>query len=150
MNKNPLQYKTHIIKNKPKEKWLGDIKHSDGLAASVEATIKERSGKIKMGIFESIAVLESIHMQVIGGIPGILDIWEVALIPALLNNCQTWTEISEQGINDLDDLQNLFFRMVFQVPKSTPRWAFYFDTNTLLMRLRIWKAKLNFYKYIQD
>ena len=40
--------------------------------------------------------------------------------------------------------------MVFQVAKSTPKPIFLWDANTLSMKLRIWKAKLNFYKYLQD
>ena len=148
--KNPLMYKTHHIKEKNKEKWLGDIKHKDGLSASIEATITERSGRIKIGIFESVALLEDTRFQILGGILGILEVWEVAMIPLLLNNCETWTEIDDKSISELESLQNLFFRMTFQVPKSCPKVLFYWDTNTLSMKLRIWKAKLNLYKYLQD
>ena len=66
-----------------------------------------------------------------------------------MNNCSTWTEISNQSIEDLEGLQHLFFRLLFQVPKGTPKIAYIWDTTTLSMEMRIWKEKLNFYKYLQ-
>ena len=102
-----------------------------------------------MSIFELIAILEDSRMQVIGGLIGVLEVYEMAIIPSLMNNCGTWTEISEQGIEELEGLQNLFFRMLFQVPTSTPKSFFCWETKTLTMRLRIWKEKLNLYKYLQ-
>ena len=147
---NPLKYKNHLIKEKTKEKYLGDVKHKDGLAASIEATIRDRTGKTKMGIFEAVAILEDTRMQIIGGISGAIDIFELAIIPSILNNCETWTGISENSIKELENLQNLFFRMIFQVPISTPKCSFNWETKTLVMKLRIWKAKLNFYKYLQN
>ena len=32
--------------------------------------------------------------------------WETAYIPSLLNNCQTWIEISDTTVNKLEKLQN--------------------------------------------
>ena len=90
-----------------------------GLAASIAATIKERSGKVKMGIMESIAILEDTRMQILGGVLGIIDIYELALIPTLLYSCETWNEISIGSIKELENIQYLFLRMVFQLPVST-------------------------------
>ena len=42
LKKNPLKYKNQILKQKSHEKWLGDTKHNNGLAASVEATINDK------------------------------------------------------------------------------------------------------------
>ena len=84
---SPLKYNEHIIKEKQNEKWLGDLFSQKGLEQSVEDTVKERSGRVKITIFEINAILEEIRMQKIGGIRGTLDIWELAIIPMLLNNC---------------------------------------------------------------
>ena len=51
---------------------------------------------------------------------------------------------------ELENLQNLFIRMIFQVPISTPKCSFNWETKTLVMKMRIWKSKLNFYKYLQN
>ena len=70
IKKSPLVYKTETINEKPKEKWLGDLFHKGGLEASVDSTIKDRLGRVKVGIFESNAILEDLRMQVVGGILG--------------------------------------------------------------------------------
>jgi hypothetical protein len=40
------------VKRKQCDKYLGQILHTDGASASVEATIAERAGEIKGAIFE--------------------------------------------------------------------------------------------------
>ena len=95
INKSPLQYNNQTIKENDKEKWLGDIFQKSGLEASIEATIKDRIGRVKISIFETNAILDDIRMQIIGGINGSIDIWERAIIPMLLNNSETWVNISE-------------------------------------------------------
>ena len=35
------------VKEKDKDKYLGDILHQGGLSCSVMATVKDRSGKVK-------------------------------------------------------------------------------------------------------
>ena len=48
----------------------------------------------------------------------------------------------------LNEIQNLFFRIIFRVPISCPSVAFYFEINCLNMELRIWKKKLKLLYYI--
>ena len=146
---SPLLYNAKPIKQKVKEKWLGDQFHHDGLKESVNATLKDIIGRVKIGIFEVNAILEDLRMQVIGGIVGSFDIWELALIPMLLNNCDTWVSISDENIKELEDLQNLFFRTILQVPIGCPKPALCWETGTWKMVHRIMYKKLNFYKYLQ-
>ena len=89
-------------------------------------------------------------MQVIGGIKGTLDMWEMGIIPSLMNNCETWTEIEDADITKLENLQNLFLRTIFQVPISCPKAALNWETGTKLMKFRIIEKKLNFTKYLQQ
>ena len=56
--------------NKIQDKWLGDILHHDGLAASTEATIKERTPRVKAAIFEIKGKIEVFRSQCIGGAVG--------------------------------------------------------------------------------
>ena len=72
-------------------------------------------------------------MQIIGGIRGSIDIWELAILPMLLNNCDTWVNINEELENKLENLQELFFRTILQVPISCPKPALLFETGTLKM-----------------
>ena len=59
-------------------------------------------------------------MQVIGGMQGAFDIWERAIVPSLLANCGSWVGISKTALKTLDGLQNLFCRLAFSCPGSTP------------------------------
>ena len=63
-------------------------------------------------------------MQVLGGMQGAFDIWERAIVPSLLANCGCWVGISKSSLKILDGLHNLFCRLVFSCPGSTPVPAF--------------------------
>ena len=76
--------------------------------------------KTKGAIFETVAILKDFRMQVIGGMQGAFDIWERAIIPSLLANCGSWVAISKTTLKTLNDLQNLFCRMAYSCPGSTP------------------------------
>ena len=49
---NPIKLYNERMKEKVKEKYLGDMIDSGGNAASVAETVKDRYGRILSGIFE--------------------------------------------------------------------------------------------------
>ena len=98
------------------EKYLGDQISSGGLAASILATIKKRRGLVIGKIFEIKAVIDDCRSHVIGGLQTGLDIWEMSVVPYLLNNCDTWTGLPDSAVQDLNYLQNLFYKVLLQVP----------------------------------
>ena len=108
------------------DKWLGEILHENGLA-SVHATLLDREGKVKGAIREAIAIMEDFRMQKIGGLLGGIDRWEVAIIPSLLNNAETWVEINETCLQLLEELQNSFIRKLFRTKKTAPKLALAFE-----------------------
>ena len=83
-------------------------------------------------------------MKSVGGIIGALDMWELAVIPALLYNSETWYGINQECIEELEKLQNLFLRVILQTPKGTPKTALKWDTGTWPMKHRIYFRKLTF------
>ena len=46
LKENPIMVGKFVTTEKEVDKYLGDLMHSDGLAASVEATVKDRTGKV--------------------------------------------------------------------------------------------------------
>ena len=52
-------------------------------------------------------------------------------------------------MNDLENIQTLFFQVLFQVPQSCPKLAGHWDTGSMLMKSRIMKRKINFSKYLK-
>ena len=139
----PIQCGEFTTTRKTKDKWLGDWYHEDGLAASVKETILDRTPKVKAAMYEIKGIIEDFRSQSISGSTGALDLWEMSVLPMLLNNAGTWTEISDESVNLLEELQNMFVRVIMHLPISTPKPVLTFDTGLLSMRHRIMAAKLN-------
>ena len=110
----------------------------------MEATIQERTGRIKGAICKIKAIIEDLRMQCIGGLGSAFDLWELAVLPSLLNNSETWTEISEEALKQLENLQDTFLRSILQTPQTTPKPALKFETGTLPIKYRIYTRKLCF------
>ena len=69
-------------------------------------------------------------------------------IPYLMNNSDTWMNISTQTIQALDKLQNLFYRVLLSVPVGCPIPIMYWDCAGLSMTLRIAQKKLLFLHHL--
>ena len=149
ISNHPITCGEFVTKRKTKDKWLGDIFHEMGLAVSVRETIIERTPRTKAAMFEIKGIIEDFRSQSIGGTVGAFDLWELSVIPMLLNNAGTWIELSEESIEMLENLQNLFVRLLMHLPLSTPKPVLTFDTGLLSMRHRIMAAKLNLAYYLR-
>ena len=136
------------MKEKGKEKYLGDMIDSRGNAASVAETVKDRYGKILSGIFEIRQVVEDSRCQMVGGAKAGIDLWESSHIPSLLNNCQTWLDIDEETIEKLEELQTKFYRILLSVPRTTPKPALIWEMGGIKMKWRIIQQKLIFLNHI--
>ena len=55
-------------------------------------------------------------MQSLGGLRTALQLWELALVPSLMNNAETWVELPSEALGELEELQDMFLRLIFQVP----------------------------------
>ena len=143
----PLLY-GQKMKQVAQEKYLGDQINCGGLAASVSATVHKRKGKVLQTIFDIRAVIDDCRSHVTGAITTGLEIWEMAAVPFLLNNSDSWTGIADSTITELDNLQNLFYRVLLQVPVGCPIPMLYWDCGGLLMRNRILKNKLLFLHHV--
>lgn len=147
---NPFVYKDFHIKNKVQEKWLGDQLNENGLAATNLATVVSRRGKVTAAIFEIKALLEDVRLHSLGGLECGLEIFNLAVLPFLLNNSDTWTCLDDKTIKELDKLQVLFLSVLLSVPTSTPRPAIFFDTGSITMEFEIMKRKLNLVHHIKN
>ena len=71
-----------------------------------------------------------------------IELYESCIIPSLLSNAATWMEIRKETEYKLDAIQDLFGRVLFQVPQSTPRLATRAALGLQGMKWRVWQAKL--------
>ena len=138
----PLVFGDFLAKRKISDKYLGQVLHEDGLEASVKATIEERTGKIKGAIFLTKSIIETYQMQGVGAMAAAKILWEGAIVPSLLHGAGTWISSSEETDSMCEELQLLFWRTAFQVPKSTPKVMLRAQSNSIKMKQRIWNSKL--------
>ena len=144
VNETPMTPGNIHLKKKEQQKYLGDILDERGLEASVMAAVKAREGKTKGGIYELRWVCHDFCLQLLGGMVGAIVLWEECILSSLLTNCGTWTNISEETIMKLDDLQNLFVQVLLKLPHSTPRLSMRALTGMVGMRwIWIWKQKIS-------
>ena len=59
-------------------------------------------------IMEIKTIIEDYRIHVVGGLKSGLDIWEMAIIPSLLNNAETWDEIDEESMIKLNYCVKMF------------------------------------------
>ena len=141
---NPLSLCGNVMKEKVSDKYLGDYIHIKGTSASVECTISNRYGRTVLAILETRAIIDDCRINTLGGLQSGLDYWEIAHLPSLLNNCQTWINISEKSLTMLEDLQNMMYRILLNVPQTCPKPALCWEMGGIQMKLRIVMSKLNF------
>ena len=130
------------VKEKKNDSYLGDKLCSEGLRACIEETVKDRTEKIKGSIYELQAPIEDFRMQIIGGVQGEIYLYEACIIPSLLTNCGTWTEITVKEEKLLSELQNTFCRALLQVPCSAPKPSLRDSFGLLEIKWRIMEAKV--------
>ena len=100
-------------------------------------------------ILEVSAILNDFRVDSIGGLRAGLEIFELAIIPSLLNNADTWTKIDFETENKLEKLQNLMFRNLFAVPVSTPKHMLRFELGNLNMKEKVHMKKLFFLHHLK-
>ena len=86
INENPLVLDGEIFKEKTSEKYLGDHIHSDGLAKSAEVTIEKRYWPAVSAMMEVKTILDDYRVNVVSGAITGFTIFEMAIIPMLLNS----------------------------------------------------------------
>ena len=106
------------------------------MTASIEATILERTGKVKGAIYLTKTIIETFQMQGIGGMMAARTLWEGAIVPSLLHGAGTWVG------STVATATLLHWRTMFQLPKGTPKVMLRAESLSLQMKQRIWKMKL--------
>ena len=144
----PLMLCGASMKEEKHAKYLGDWISCDGLADSVNVTVKKRKGLVTLSIYEIRAVIDDCRSQVCGGLTAGLDIWELAVLPKLLYNSGCWQDISPNTIKELENLQLQFYRCLLAVGSGCPIPSSYFETGGILMEFRILQKKLLFLHHV--
>ena len=142
---NKLKENPIMLYNKPMHveqpiKYLGEmVKNSS--EKSITATINKRKGQTMLAINEIVTLVNDTRSSKIGGIEVALEVFEMVIIPYLLNSASTWIGLNKTQIESLDKIQSKFLQRVLRVKTAiTP--LMYWDLGQLLMINRILKMKI--------
>ena len=143
VEKRPIICGSFEVKEKVQEKWLGDYFVGGGnLGDSVMITIKERMGKCKAACMEIISIVKDLRSEVIGGFSSGLKLFEACVVPGLLYNAGTWTDIPKAAVDKLEDFMLWYIRMLFQTGPGALKVGLRAETGMLSMEFRIWREKV--------
>ena len=140
LKSKPVMLYGKPMMQKSQEKYLGD-ELTGNTAESIEATIRKRKGNALQTISEISAIVSDARADAIGGISIAIDVWELAVIPYLLNNAGTWMGMSKKAIEMLNQIQKVFLQRILQV-KTAAIPLMFWDLGQLLMSNRVLKKKL--------
>ena len=142
LNLNPLKCGQTKISEVTVSKYLGQYLSSAGLSDCVEQTVLAREGKIRGACLEVAQIVNDWRSEVAGGMETALLLWEACCVPSLLHGAGTWVEITPAVEKRLNNLQQHFLRLIYQVGPGAPIASLGWDTATLDMGLRIWREKV--------
>ena len=117
---------------------------------STLSTINERKHRIYNTINETVAILEDSRLNRLGAMRSAKNIWELAIIPSLLNNSGTWEIGDKTVVTELEKFQSYFFQQILQVPNSCPRPGAAYEADLLKMKYRVYGRVLNFIKHVHS
>ena len=135
LESNPLMFGTFPVKQKISDKYLGQVLHSGGVECSAQATVMERSGKIKGASMEIKSIVEEYQMQTCGGLIAARE-------PSLISGAGTWLGECKIAIDLCDQIQNFFWRVILKVNESCPKVALRCETGMLGMKWMVWQEKI--------
>ena len=144
----PLLLCGKVMKRAENYPYLGQVVSEEGIAHSVLLMINKRFGIAYRAIFEIKAVIEDTRSLVPGGFFTAITIWNMAVIPALLNSAECWLEIPKSAMEKLNSLQETFYQVLLNSPRTTPKPGLYWFTGGMLLSNIIMVKKLLFLHHL--
>ena len=144
----PLLLCNKVMKQAENYPYLGQIVSEKGVGHSVLMTINKRYGIAYKAIFEIKAIIEDTRSLVPGGFSTALMIWNMAVLPALLNSAECWLEIPKVANEKLNTLQETFYQVLLNSPRTTPKPGLYWFTGGMLLSNVIMVKKLLFLRHL--
>ena len=125
--------------------------HEDGCAASIKATIRGRINGAREAAHNIITSLN--HPATMGHKMAEVAVTEYAskVISKLISNSESWIDLTEEHINEIQNIQDNYFKDVFHVRAGgTPLCMVRLDSQTLHVRYQILLRKINRIRKIMD
>ena len=99
-------------------------------------------------IFEIKTIIEDARSNVTGSFITAIKLWEMAVLPALLNSADCWYKMPSEALKKLNKLSQLFLSTILQAGRNCPIMALYWYTGSLLPANRIILMKMMFLHHV--
>ena len=134
----------NIMKVKDYETYLGDIICKSG---SNEKNIENRRNQGLGAISEISSMLDRVslghfHFDIA------LILRDSILISKLVFNSEIWYNLTDQQLVKLEQIDEMYFRQVFNVAKSTPREGLYLECGSLPIRFIVKIRRIMYYWHL--
>ena len=77
-----------------------------------------------------------------------IRLFQSQIIPALLFNSESWIDLSQAHLSDLQNFQDKFLRKLMRMPPITTKALLHWDRGMEMMKWRIAKKKIVFIRNI--
>ena len=131
-------------------KYLGDFISELGITESVYLTVKKRKPNVVRATYEIRSIVDDCRINCVGGLAAGIEIWEMAVIPVILYNSESWQGINDQTIKILENLQYNFLRSILAVGSGCPLPLLLSETGMLLMENRVLQKKVLFLHHLEN
>ena len=93
-------------------------------------------------MYEVAAMVANHRMQAMGGMQVAWDRWERSIVPSLLANSGSWVGVSKAAIKTLNKCPELYCKLIYSCPDSTPIPALRGEAGLQEMSHRIMTEKV--------
>jgi hypothetical protein len=104
--------------------------------------------KSKATCLEIAAIVSDLRAQAIGGFTSGIKLFEACVVPGLLYNGGTWTDMPRQAVTTLEGFLLWFIRLLLRIGPGALKAGLWVETGLLSMELRIWREKLLLARHI--
>ena len=149
LNKTPLKLCNQNMTEVKVLKYLGE-QISFNLEDSVHQTVLKRVSMAQHVLLEISTVVDDTRSEVMGSLNVAFSIWETALLPMLLFNCESWVSTGKKTIKILDDFFHIFCKTILRVSSGCPIPSFYWQSGSTKISNLILQMKLNFVHHLAN
>ena len=146
---SPIQLCNENMKEVKVLRYLGDC-ISYNIEESIHQTVLRRVAIAKLSVYEIRAVIEDTRSEKLGALGVAFDIWEAAIVPMLIHNCESWFGMAKKTIKILDDLFHKFCQSIFRVGTGCPIVNYYWQSGSLTFTNIILAKQLNFIHHLAN
>ena len=127
-----------------KNYYLGDVLQSN---AKNDLNIAERTNKGNGAVQQIMQLLEELCLGKYYFEAACL-LRNSLLLSSLLSNSESWYDLSEKDIQQLESIDEQLLRKIFSAPRSTPKELLYLESGSIPIKFILKSRRLNFLWYM--